>query len=72
MNLAVIISTLVRNFTFDNFEGKEGVPETDFTSLFAHLMLSSYIWWERRFPQSARAIISIPVSTARSLKLRLF
>ena len=53
MNLAVIISTLVRNFTFHNLEGKEGVPETDFSSLFSRPMLSSYIQWERRFPESA-------------------
>ncbi|KFY86101.1 hypothetical protein V500_07870 [Pseudogymnoascus sp. VKM F-4518 (FW-2643)] len=53
MNLAVIISTLVRNFTFNNLEGKDGVPKTDFSSLFSRPMLSSYIQWKRRFPESA-------------------
>lgn len=53
VNLGVIISTLVRNFRFKNMEGKEGVPETDFSSLFARPMLPSLIQWERRFPESS-------------------
>lgn len=52
MNLAVIISTLVRNFTFGNLEGMEGVPKTDFSSLFSRPMLASYVQWKRRFPES--------------------
>ncbi|OBT60788.1 hypothetical protein VE03_09960 [Pseudogymnoascus sp. 23342-1-I1] len=53
MNLAVIVSTLVRNFVFENLEGKEGVPETDFSSLFSRPMLASFIRWEQRVPESA-------------------
>ncbi|RDL35858.1 Uncharacterized protein BP5553_06470 [Venustampulla echinocandica] len=53
VNLGVIISTLVRNFKFENLEGKKGVPDTDFTSLFSRPMLGSYIRWERRFPEGA-------------------
>lgn len=52
VNLGVIVSTLVRNFKFENLEGKQGVPDTDFTSLFSRPKLSSYIKWERRVPES--------------------
>jgi sterol 14-demethylase len=52
LNLGLIISTMVRNFRFSNLEGKRGVPETDYTSLFARPVLSSYIQWERRSPET--------------------
>lgn len=52
VNLGVIISILVRNFKFENMEGVKGVPDTDFTSLFARPMLASYIRWERRHSES--------------------
>lgn len=48
INLGVIMSTLVRNFTFENLEGEKGVPDMDFTSLFARPKLASYIRWSRR------------------------
>ncbi|KAF4627193.1 hypothetical protein G7Y89_g10961 [Cudoniella acicularis] len=52
MNLAVIISTLVRNFKLFNLEGKEGVPPTDFSSLFSRPSMPAHIRWERRFPEN--------------------
>lgn len=48
VNLGVIIATMVRNFRFQTMDGKKGVPETDYTSLFSRPALPAYVRWERR------------------------
>lgn len=48
LNLGVIVSTLVRNFKFENMEGRKGVPGTDYSSLFSKPMMPATIRWTRR------------------------
>ncbi|KAJ5906101.1 uncharacterized protein N7473_003017 [Penicillium subrubescens] len=48
LNLDVIVATLVREFRFFNAEGREGVPETDYSSLFSRPMQPATVRWERR------------------------
>lgn len=48
MNLVVIVATLVREFRFSNPEGREGVPETDYSSLFSRPMHPATVQWVRR------------------------
>ncbi|KAJ5984102.1 hypothetical protein N7481_006201 [Penicillium waksmanii] len=48
LNLTVIVATMVRNFRFYNPEDREGVPETDYSSLFSRPMQPSTVRWERR------------------------
>ncbi|THY87992.1 Cyp51A [Aureobasidium pullulans] len=48
LQLQVIVSVLLREFRFENVEGVEGVPETDYSSLFARPKLGSFVRWERR------------------------
>ncbi|KAH9209072.1 14-alpha sterol demethylase Cyp51A [Leptodontidium sp. 2 PMI_412] len=48
LNLAVIVSTLVRNFKFENLAERTGVPSTDYTSLFSGPQSGSFVCWERR------------------------
>ncbi|KAK2030577.1 cytochrome P450 [Colletotrichum zoysiae] len=49
LNLATIISTLVRHFKFSTLDGKTGVvPPTDYTSLFSRPTQPAVIRWERR------------------------
>lgn len=48
VNLAVIVATLVRHVRFSNIDGKEGVPGTDYTSLFSGPMKPAVIRWEKR------------------------
>ncbi|KAJ5089861.1 hypothetical protein N7532_008545 [Penicillium argentinense] len=48
LNLTVIVATLVRNFRFFNPEDREGVPETDYSSLFSRPMKPATVRWERR------------------------
>ncbi|KAK1146305.1 Lanosterol 14-alpha-demethylase [Aspergillus melleus] len=50
LNLAVIVATLVRNIKFFNVDGRKGVPETDYSSLFSGPVKGVKIGWERRFP----------------------
>ncbi|PGH16994.1 hypothetical protein AJ79_01378 [Helicocarpus griseus UAMH5409] len=48
LNLAVIVATLVRHMRFYNLEGKTGVPDTDYSSLFSGPLKPTRIRWERR------------------------
>ncbi|KAJ5168802.1 uncharacterized protein N7482_004396 [Penicillium canariense] len=48
LNLDIIVATLVRNFRFYNPEDREGVPETDYSSLFSRPMPHATVRWERR------------------------
>ncbi|CEO60839.1 Putative Cytochrome P450 [Penicillium brasilianum] len=48
LNLDVIVATLVREFRFFNPEDREGVPETDYSSLFSRPMQPATVRWERR------------------------
>ncbi|PSN72302.1 cytochrome P450 [Corynespora cassiicola Philippines] len=48
VNLSVIIATMVRHFKLSTLDGKEWVPETDYTSLFARPKQPAVIRWERR------------------------
>ncbi|EJP64120.1 Cytochrome P450 CYP51F2 [Beauveria bassiana ARSEF 2860] len=48
LNLATIISTLVRHFKFATLDGKAVVPPTDYTSLFSRPTQPAVVRWERR------------------------
>ncbi|CAG8282513.1 unnamed protein product [Penicillium salamii] len=48
LNLEVIIATLVREFKFFTAEGKEGVPDTDYSSLFSRPVQPATVRWEAR------------------------
>ncbi|CDM34582.1 hypothetical protein DTO013E5_5072 [Penicillium roqueforti] len=48
LNLEVIVATLVREFKFFNPEGMEGVPDTDYSSLFSRPMQPATVRWEVR------------------------
>ncbi|KAJ5832840.1 hypothetical protein N7474_001151 [Penicillium riverlandense] len=48
LNLEVIVATLVRHFRFYNVDGRVGVPETDYSSLFSRPMQPATVRWERR------------------------
>ncbi|OQE46375.1 hypothetical protein PENCOP_c001G07774 [Penicillium coprophilum] len=48
LNLEVIVATLVREFRFFNPEGREGVPDTDYSSLFSRPMQPATVRWEAR------------------------
>lgn len=52
LNLAVIVATMVRHMRLFNVEGKTGVPDTDYTSLFSGPMKPARIRWERRTAKS--------------------
>ncbi|TLD13613.1 uncharacterized protein PgNI_02936 [Pyricularia grisea] len=53
LNLATIVSTLVRNFKFSTLDGMATVPPTDYTSLFSRPMQPAVVRWERRTPEAA-------------------
>ncbi|KAJ5619874.1 hypothetical protein N7510_003858 [Penicillium lagena] len=48
LNLEVIVATLVRHFRFYNVDGRVGVPETDYSSLFSRPMQPATVRWELR------------------------
>lgn len=52
INLAVIVAIMVRHMRFSNLEGKTGVPDTDYSSLFSGPIKPSRIRWERRTAKS--------------------
>ncbi|KAH7050239.1 cytochrome P450 51 [Macrophomina phaseolina] len=52
LNLGVILATLVRNFKFYNPEDRNGIPDTDYASLFSRPMQPAMVCWERRFPEN--------------------
>ncbi|KAG8623539.1 hypothetical protein KVT40_008515 [Elsinoe batatas] len=48
VQLQTILATFVREFKFKNLEGKTGVAETDYSSLFSRPLNPAWIQWERR------------------------
>lgn len=52
LNLTVIVATVVRHLRLSNVEGKTGVPDTDYSSLFSGPMKPTPIRWERRIAKS--------------------
>lgn len=48
VNLSVIVTTMVRTFQFATVNGKEGVPKTDYTSLFSGPEKPAVVRWKRR------------------------
>lgn len=48
INLEVITAVMVRNFRFRNAEGKEGVPATDYSTMFSRPLEPADVCWERR------------------------
>ena len=48
VQLQTILATLVRGFTFRNLDGKKGIVETDYSSLFSQPQRPAIIQWERR------------------------
>ncbi|KAK2882529.1 Sterol 14-alpha demethylase [Arthroderma sp. PD_2] len=51
INLAVIVSTIVRHVRLFNVDGRKGVPATDYSSLLSGPMKPAIIGWESRFPK---------------------
>ncbi|PSN71523.1 cytochrome P450 51 [Corynespora cassiicola Philippines] len=47
-NLEVITATMVRNFRFSNVQGRNGVPGTDYSTMFSRPLEPANIHWERR------------------------
>ncbi|QIW96636.1 hypothetical protein AMS68_002154 [Peltaster fructicola] len=47
LQLQTILATLMRDFRFYNMPGKEGVVETDYSSLFSRPMAPAIVRWER-------------------------
>lgn len=52
INLEVITATMVRNFRFKNIEGRDGVPGTDYSTMFSRPLQPAEIRWERRHAES--------------------
>ncbi|EAU33678.1 cytochrome P450 51 [Aspergillus terreus NIH2624] len=50
INLGVIVATVVRHLKLANVDGRKGVPQTDYSSLFSGPVKPAIIGWERRFP----------------------
>lgn len=48
VNLGVIVATLVRHLKFFNPVGRNGVPETDYSSLLSGPVKGVEVVWERR------------------------
>lgn len=53
VNLVVIVATIVRHVRLSNVNGRKGVPDTDYSSLFSGPMKPALIRWERR-PEKSR------------------
>ncbi|KAH0543521.1 Sterol 14-alpha demethylase [Glutinoglossum americanum] len=54
VQLGTITATMVREFKFRNLRGREGVVETDYSSLFSRPMNPAVIEWERRTKSARR------------------
>lgn len=54
VNLGVILATIVRHLRLFNVDGKKGVPETDYSSLFSGPMKPSIIGWEKRSKNTSK------------------
>ncbi|KAK4694348.1 hypothetical protein P7C71_g3215, partial [Lecanoromycetidae sp. Uapishka_2] len=48
VQLAIIVTIMVRTFKFQNVEGKKGVVKTDYSSMFARPMEPALVQWEKR------------------------
>ncbi|KAI1684235.1 Cytochrome P450 [Pyrenophora tritici-repentis] len=48
LNLEVITAIMVRNFCFKNLDGREGVPGTDYSTMFSRPLEPAEIVWQRR------------------------
>jgi len=48
VQLLTITATMVRMFKFRNVDGKKGVVETDYSSLFSRPLAPTTIQWEKR------------------------
>jgi len=53
LNLEVITAVMARNFRFKNLPGKQGVPGTDYSTMFSRPLSPAEICWERRTTKSA-------------------
>ncbi|KJX92214.1 cytochrome P450 like protein [Zymoseptoria brevis] len=54
LNISVITAVMARNFRFGNVEGREGVPGTDYSTMFSRPMQPAEICWERRSKDARR------------------
>nr|BDO47175.1 14-alpha sterol demethylase Cyp51A [Aspergillus lentulus]BDO47176.1 14-alpha sterol demethylase Cyp51A [Aspergillus lentulus]BDO47177.1 14-alpha sterol demethylase Cyp51A [Aspergillus lentulus] len=54
VNIGVILATIVRHLRLFNVDGKKGVPDTDYSSLFSGPMKPSIIRWEKRSKDSSK------------------
>lgn len=48
VQLVTIMATMVRSFKFRNLDGRQGVAETDYSSMFSRPMEPALIAWEKR------------------------
>ncbi|KAL2835266.1 cytochrome P450 [Aspergillus cavernicola] len=48
VNLGVIVATIVRNLKLHNIDGRKGVPDTDYSTMFSGPMKPAVVAWERR------------------------
>ncbi len=55
VQLMTILATMVRLLKVENLPGKEGVVETDYSSLFSRPMAPAVIGWERRVEKVEKA-----------------
>ncbi|KAI9701390.1 MAG: Lanosterol 14-alpha-demethylase [Bogoriella megaspora] len=53
VQLQTILATMVRLFKFRNVDGKKGIVETDYSSLFSQPMRPAIIEWEKRKTEKA-------------------
>lgn len=51
VQLQTILATMVREFKFRNVDGKKGIVDTDYSSLFSQPQRPAIIEWERRKPK---------------------
>ena len=51
VQLQTLLATMVQEFKFRNVDGKKGVVETDYSSLFSGPLRPAIIEWERRKPE---------------------
>nr|AWJ58298.1 14-alpha sterol demethylase [Aspergillus pseudoviridinutans] len=54
LNIGVILATVVRHLRLFNVDGKKGVPETDYSTLFSGPMKPSIIGWEKRSKDTSK------------------
>ncbi|PNS17809.1 hypothetical protein CAC42_3204 [Sphaceloma murrayae] len=55
VQLQTILAVFVREFKFSNVDGKTGVVDTDYSSLFSRPLAPAFVQWERRVKKDEKA-----------------